>query len=294
MVVESSRLNWIDLELKRQHYISKGTWHSYLRVIQIEGTAFLIFIFGNLGMRFIGILDLAGMIKNIFKNYFNLIFIAITLLSLALPLTFLQKGVAGNTSQFLQYFILLLGFSAALSISKIFAKIKSSLIKIVISLAIIILAVPTQIGPLRGFYSRSAYAKISSDELEALNYIKNNSNKDSVILTAPYNRYLVVNEVIPEIWQWFDTSYVSAFTNRRVFVADLEQLDIMGYKFKDRENIQKEIFSQGSPQVFKNMVTKNGINLIYFPKDAKPKIQLEQADLKQIFTNNEVEIWKVN
>ena len=69
MVVIDSRLDWIDLEHRRQTYIYEN---NLKRVIQLEITAFLIFVFGNLGMRFIGLLSFIKLLPTIFKDYFNL------------------------------------------------------------------------------------------------------------------------------------------------------------------------------------------------------------------------------
>src|SRR3989344_2598626 len=55
MIVEPSRLNLIDWELRRQTYIYEHNWK---RVIFLEGLGFLIFFFGNLGVRFVGLWDL--------------------------------------------------------------------------------------------------------------------------------------------------------------------------------------------------------------------------------------------
>lgn len=82
MIVEPSRLNWVDLELRRQTYIYEHNWK---RVISIELMGFLIFFFGNLGMRFIGLWDFMKSAKNALKIRFNLLFILIPLISLVLP-----------------------------------------------------------------------------------------------------------------------------------------------------------------------------------------------------------------
>ena len=225
MIVEPSRLNLLDWELRRQTYIYEHNWK---RVIFLEGLGFLIFFFGNLGIRFLGLWEFAKMLKSSLKNYFNLIFVLIVFLSLTLPLLFLQKGVASNTSQFLQYFVLLSGILAGIATSRVTERFK-----LLIPL-IIILMVPTQVGLLYEFYSRPAFAKVSRVELSALKFVKNYTNKNDVIITPPYNQYLNLGGVTPNIWDWFDTSYVSALSSRRTYVDDYEQNDIMGYTWRER------------------------------------------------------------
>ena len=148
MIVEPSRLDWIDHEWRRQTYIAEGNWK---RVIYLEFQAFLIFFFGNLGMRALGIWDFVKTGKGIFKSSFNMLLIFTIIISLVLPLLFLQKGVAGNTSQFLEYFILLFGLLAGMSVGRLLNSTKPKALQIVFAGIIIILAVPTQLGLLVNF-----------------------------------------------------------------------------------------------------------------------------------------------
>lgn len=284
MIVEPSRLNLLDWELRRQTYIYEHNWK---RVIFLEGLGFLIFFFGNLGIRFLGLWGFTKMLKNSLKNFFNLIFVSIILLSLAFPLLFLQKGVASNSSQFLQYFVLLFGILAGIASSRITTKFKY------IIPFIILLMIPTQAGLLYEFYSRPAFAKISQQELSALKFVKDNTNNNEVILTPPYNQYLNLGGVTPNIWDWFDTSYVSALTSRRTYVDDYEQNDIMGYKWKERLTIKEDLFKEVDPNVFKVKINKIGAQIIYFPKAVRPATDLAKTGLTKIFENSEVEVWKI-
>ncbi|MDI6785143.1 MAG: hypothetical protein QMD92_00380 [bacterium] len=278
MIVEPSRLNLLDWELRRQTYIYEHNWK---RVVWLEGLGFLIFFFGNLGVRFLGLWEFLKQ-NNIFK-------ISI-LFSLVLPLIFLQKGVASNTSQFLQYFILLFGILSGIAVSKI---TKPKKFKFLIPL-IIILMIPTQVGLLYEFYSRPAFAKISSFELSALDFINKNSSKDTVILTPPYNQHINLGRVTPDIWDWFDTSYVSAFSSRRTYFDDYEQVDIMGYDYKRRLATKKIVFESEVVKTVKDALLETGIDILYFPKALKPKIDLEEIGLTKFFENDEVEVWKTN
>ncbi len=288
MIVESSRLNLLDWELRRQTYIYED---NLKRVIWLEGIGFLIFFFGNLGMRFLGLWELIKSPKDYLKSYFNLIFITTIVLSIALPLLFLQKGVASNTSQFLQYFVLLFGILAGITTSQITAKFK------ILIPVIIILMIPTQVGLLYEFYgspqhSRAPFAKISSQELQALKFIKENTSTDSVILTPPYNQYLNLKDNVPNIWDWFDTSYVAAFSDRKTYFDDYEQADIMGYDYKPRFEIKKIIFESEIPTQVKNAFSQTNANILYFPKALTPKVNLEELGLVRSFENQEMEVWK--
>jgi hypothetical protein len=147
---------------------------------------------------------------------------------------------------------------------------------------------------LHQFYSRPAYAKIPQAEVKALNFLKNNSDGDAVIITPPYNPYLDTKEVPPPIWDWFDTSYVAALSERQVYFADYEQVDIMGYNYKPRLEFQKLFFDSETPNITSKELKDKGISLIYFPTYLKPKRDPKKIGLTKIYSNSEVEIWKVN
>ena len=210
------------------------------------------------------------------------------LLSFILPLLFLQKGVASNTGQFLQYFLLLFGILAGIGTSKITTKFK-----FLIPL-IIILMIPTQAGLLKEFYNRPAFAKISSSELQALNFVKNNTPKESVVLTPPYNQYLNLGGVTPNIWDWSDTSYVAAFSGKRTYMDDSEQADIMGYDYNERLEIKKTIFESMDMVKVKEALSQTGTDIVYYPKAMTPKIDLSTVGLTKIFDNQLIEVWKAS
>ncbi|MDP3918072.1 MAG: hypothetical protein Q8Q30_02780 [Candidatus Woesebacteria bacterium] len=282
MIVEPSRLNLLDWELRRQTYIYESNWK---RVIWLEGMGFLIFFFGNLGMRFLGLWEF---VKT------NSIFKIGIILSIAFPLIFLQKGVASNTSQFLQYFILLFGILAGIAVSKIVANKKF----IFLAPIILILMIPTQVNLLREFYVsenhlRPAFAKVNSSELEALKFIKYNTDINSVILTPPYNQYLDQKQITPNIWDWFDTSYVSAFSSRRTYFDDYEQVDIMGYDYRPRLEIKSIIFDSEVPAKVSETLISTNANILYYPKAVAPKVNIESLGLVKFFENSEVIIWKI-
>lgn len=293
MVVAPDRLNWLDLELRRQTYIAESNWK---RVIQLEATAFLIFLFGNLGMRFLGFWAIGKQIKdNIFKNTFNLMFLSIIIASFFIPVFFLQQGVAWNTIQFNQYFLLLFGFLSALVMADLSAFIKKIPLKIFFGLIVIILAVPTQLGLLMQFYSNLPLSKITYEELDAMQFIKNNSTDEDIILTAPFNPYIrsKYNRPPIPIYSWYDTGYVAAFSSRKAFLSDEEQITIMGYKpdelFKEREMI----FQTDDPKIINNYLTKNSIDYIYLVWGQKfiADEKLINADL--VFENKDAKVYKV-
>lgn len=295
MIVEPSRLNWVNEELKRQTYIADHNWK---RVISIEVVGFLIFFFGNLGARIVGLWDFVKSGLTTLKNKFNRLFISTIVISIVLPLLFLQKGVASNTAQFLQYFILLFGILAGISVSKLISLSRTSMIRIIEVVLVIGLMIPTQVNLLKDFYGtlqnpRPPFAKVSASEIEALNYLKKNAPDNSVILTAPATSSQNGSS-IPDIWMWADTGYVAAISGDRVYFSDQEQVDIMGYNFGPRKDIEQRIFQSTNPQEVEGLIKSTGARLVYFPKVLGPKVNLDKAGLTLFFENSDAEIWKVN
>lgn len=298
MVVSPDRLGKLDWEFRRQTYIADQNWK---RVIQLEGGAFLIFFFGNLWTRTISLLALPKFLKSILLDYFNLLFFSIIFISFLFPMLFLQKGVASNTSQFFQYFLLLSGTLAGVMVTSLSKKIKSKLLKILLGGLIIILSLPTQLGLLMQFYcsetgctsSRPAFTKIDAEELQALNYLKEKTPRSAVILNPPFNQYLNSHQAVPPIWDWSDTDYIGAFGDRATYLSDQEQVDIMGYNYQERKKLKDAVFSEKNPIKFEAMIRSTGADYIYFPKLQSPQVNLSNLGFSKEFENGEIEIWKI-
>lgn len=290
MVVATDKLNWIDLELRRQTYLSE---QNYKRVLQLEVIAFLIFFIGNLGTRIVSIYYLGTNLKKIFSDNTYIFMISALIISFIIPMLFLQKGVASNTSQFFQYFLLITGIFAGVSLTLILKKFKSLWIKSIIILIIVIFSVPTQLGLIYSFYSKNPTSRVSSEELSALRFLKSNTNPNDVVLTPLYNKYLNLPTDIPTIWDWYDTAYVSAISSRRVFLADFEQVDIMGYDLETRRQVVDTIFKEEDPKNFESELLRNSIKVVYFPSELKPSVNLEKTNLKKIYASKKVEVWLV-
>ena len=291
MVVATDRLNWLDLELRRQTYIAD---HNIKRVIQVELTAFLIFLFGNLGMRFVGFYSVFKQIKsNIFSDYFNLFFLIVTFTSFFIPVFFLQKGVAWNSIQFNQYFLLFFFFLAAMSAGDFISALKYPALKFIVSAIIITLAVPTQLGLLWQFYSNSALSKISYPEIEALNFLKKQNS--GIVLTAPFNRYERDKYKTPPIpiYSWYDTGYVSAFSSKQTLISDEEQVNIMGYQVDDLLRERKQAFESLDSINMNNFLKKYNIDYVYLAWDQGIATDSAYLNMDPIFESENAKIFKV-
>lgn len=300
MIVD--KLGWIDHELKRQHYISRGTWHAYLRVLQLELVAFTIFIVGNLGMRILGVFELIRkFIKSrstSLKDPIEVMLVASMLTGLVIPLLFVQRGLIYNNIQFMQYFLFIFGFYGAISSYRLLTFLQSQIIRVIVIGLIVIFSVPTVIGNLVEFYgpNTAPLSKISNSEITALKYLKENSKTYAIILTPSFNPYLKDKfkyQPIP-IYAWYDTSYVTALTGRDSYLAS-EHVRLLFYPLTDQrlEN-KKKFFEQSDLSWNRQFLEQERINYIYASKDElNESLNLQKNNLEIFFENNEIIIYEV-
>src|SRR3989338_7570791 len=298
MVVD--KLGWMDMEFRRQHYLSKGTWHAYLRVAQLETTAFLIFIVGNFGMRVLGFYSIAkdGFKKKLIRSPIDAMLFASLLTGILMVTIFVQKGLIYNNIQFIQYSLLIMGFYAAVSAYQMIILFKKKLIRVIILLMIVLFSVPTVIGNLNEFYGpgRKPLAIISNQQMEALNFLRTNSQQQDIILTIPFNKYLkdqYKSEPRP-INAWYSTAYVSALTGRSTYFTSEEQALITGYPVDKKLARVKEFFAQTDFSFNKKFLQEEGIKYLYIAKDELDKlINVQENNLEIMFENKEVIVYRI-
>lgn len=301
MVVTGDRLDWIDLELRRQHYLAQGTWKAWLRVIQIEAMSLVIFIVGNLGMRIIGFREIFRrffIAREFQKNPLEILMITTMISSLIIPLLFVQRGIIYNNIQFMQYFLLIFGFYGAATIHKLILSHPGRWAKRFVIIVVILFSSPTVIGNLVEFYAppRKALAKVTNQELEALSYLRNNSEAQDIVLTKPFNEKSGerFRDHPRPIYFWYNTAYVSALSSRRSFVADEEQLMITTYPKDARLLLVKKFFNQEDFQWNKQFLADNHIKYLYLSKkEIEKELNVEKNNLVVFYENDEVIVYKV-
>lgn len=293
-----ARLENVDWELRRQHYIWLGGIKGFLRQLSLEAQAIMIFLLGNTGSRIIGLFGIFKQLKNIKLS--DVFMITGMVASLGVIFLFVQKGITFNLIQFMQIYFHFLAFYAGFSVYLILKAIKSQKLKFIFAVSFIALTVPTSIGNLFEFYGNPPNAIISHEEIEALNWLKSNTHKDSLILTKPFqgnSQFLYDNHPYP-IYAWYSTPYVSIFSDRKVYLSGEEQLEITGYNYlPDREMIN-DFFYKDNFSYNKKLLKELGIDYIYLHKDElqiPEPFKLEEAEnnIKLVFENNDSLIYEV-
>ncbi len=290
------RLNNVDWEMRRQHYLSLHTWRSVVHLILHEAGAILLFIAGNTAMRLIGLFEILHQsIREISLVY---IFMITGILGATVTvLLFVQSGVTFNLIQFFQITQHLLGIFAGISVAAILVKIKPLPLKLFVACLVIALSIPTTIGNIYDFYGpgKNPLAQVSNPELEGLSWIKQNTPPEAIIFTKAFDvnaRYRYKTQPMP-IAGWYSTMYVHSFTGRHTFLTGEEQLNITGYKIDEDLKKSYDFMKQKDAKKDKLFLDNSHIDYLYFRKDELDfPINDKALNLKLVFSNSEVLIYQ--
>lgn len=238
-----------------------------------------IFIIGNFAFRLLAFKTILT------KNWFyTSLLISVSLLTI-IPLLFIQSGTSWNTIQFLYYALFLMNIPLAVYLTK-----SSKLIAIFIigiQLLPLFVSLPQYLG-------KNPPAYIPNSELNCLNYLKN--QPESIILTYPYDQYLINKTIAPvPLYAYVTTSYVSAFTNHLTYLEDEMNLGNSGYNWQQRHLESYKFFKQENEFQDRGFLLNNKIDYIYLTgaQINKTKLNLNQLSLIDVYQNDSCQIFKV-
>ena len=92
---------------------------------------------------------------------------------------------------------------------------------------------------------------------------------------------------------YYSTSYVSAFTNKPVFLEDEVNLDILGYKWEDRLQEVQGWHEETDINKAREFLKTNNIEYVYWLKGQRAFYGEGQLGLTKIFENSLVDIFQV-
>jgi len=239
----------------------------------IESFGIILFIIGNFSFR------LLGFLKNK-KEFFFLI-----LITILIPILFIQKGTAWNTIQFLYYGLFLSNILLANYLSN-----KKNLLII-----IIIINFCANFAIFKNYLGNPAPSAISPQELQALNYLK--KLPSGTVLVHPYDSYLKTSfphTPIP-LFAYETTAYVSALSLKPVFLEDEMNLQILGKKYENRKNESILFFTQKNQYQDRGFLVNNTIDYIYLNKAFGVNLEdkLLALGIQKIYENDQVLLFKV-
>lgn len=242
MVEDSDRFNMDGYYLKQLHYESKN---NSLRLVQIEVEKILIYVLGNFWIKLLGIIYLITTIK---KQTKEKIFLSLAIIiSATLPLIIVPLPDPYNTVQFGQIAVLFLGFLLGLFVSS--SKIGKF---------ILIILIPVFLFSLnRDFLNQAKLNEfvISKEEINALMYLKHNSDIDAVVIVNPL----------------FDDRKmkVSAFAERRTFYSGGKIPWLLGIDDENRRVIQNQFFEEKvNDKYIQDAIDDYSIDFIYTTADS--------------------------
>lgn len=286
MIAFTDRVGWVRLENARTAYFASKL---YLKWLAAEGLALAIFILGNLGTRIAGLVFLKEVaVKNKKRDLMSLFVTSGALISLLIPLVFIQKGNPWNTIQFFYYFQFFAAIFAGIVAGRVFESRLSLALKAVCCILLISLTVPTTVITLKDSYLPSRPpSRISREELQALAFLT--KQPKGVVLTYPFDPVWRGKFIEPKpLYAYETTGYVSALTDKPVFLEDEMNLEISGYQWNVRRDEALQFFLAGS----QNFIAGNKISYIYLVKGQSLVQDRENLNLEKIFENEEVVIFK--
>lgn len=289
-------LSWTLWELQRQVY---DQHHNLLGLTRLSTSAFLVFLFGNLGTKFLGLIEIIRFNKStILTKNFGLLFFAL-LLPFFIPLFFIQSITPFNIVQFWWYFLYLMSFLTA-SVVWGFLRNRTKIIQLTCLLVIFIFTTPAAIFVLRGYLSPNGSYKVPNQSLKALAFLKQISNPSEIILEVPL--------IIHENSYNFGLPVIPAISQRRIFLGQ----EIIEFPYLDRQRREEELTKIVSPLICQTekskakekfcsreialshaTIVKNNINYIY---STQPLFWLgENSKISSLVYNNEgTFIYRIN
>jgi len=290
MIQAPDRVNWQTLELKRQVYSSH---YDFFNLFVVEGIAFLIFLFGNLSARALGFLALPERVKK--SGLLDKILFLVLPLAFLPPIFFIQKAVPWNAIQFLYYFTFVFSFFAALATDKLLAFFKPKFLKAVFLLILIGVSLPSTIETIHWFTAPTPTTLLEVGEVEALAFLKENSQKDDIILTYPHGEVTIRNFPEPPVpMTYYNSPYVSFFADRRVFLEDQNAATILDYPVEERLRKVRHFFQTEEVDEAKQFLVQEKIAYIYLVEFQEIVADQEALGLEKIFDNQKVRIFQVN
>ena len=271
-------IDWRDWWLRRQVYEAA---HNYRNLFVLDMLSVIIAFMSIYGTRILGLGVTRGLIK--FFGGRKIIFILPALVIFhILGLFTIQSSGGVNVFNFFSVSSFFLSLFSAYTLSKIHFK-KLGIIVIVL---FVILTIPRSINDVwQGFLSPFSkdYRLVTSDELQALQYIERHSKKSDVIQASPNNSWDI------------ETPYVSFFSKRFTYLSGTSLLGTHNIKTESKKNELASIFKSNEIIDFQTKVKQRGITYIYLQKNPEQVLnfKIDPTYLLKVFENKTTLVYRV-
>lgn len=263
-------------ELKRQTYLQHN---NYLRIGQLYLEGLILFILGNLGGRLIGIFAILDKLDKRKKTVVYLLSF-ISIVSIVLPLVFIQKGVAWNSIQFFYYAVLALGILTIITLHNIYKHYKK--IGIILAALIWFSLLPGIFYQATQYNPNQAQEFVSLGVLNGLNFLK--GQPGGVVLLSP---------------NFAQDSLVPAITGKTAFLADETILSIQLIDFNARKMEMESFFGDMNLDSKENFLKREGIKYIFLENNERSSLfenkfgNAGRLKINKIYSNREIVIYYV-
>jgi len=266
------------LELARRIFYDHQNW---IRVAIQESIYISLFTFSIFGSKLFGIFQSKKSISK-FPAELNVLLITGIIVSLIGGSFFQQRTGGANTFNFLVNIFIIGSIYTALSCSFWISKVNNK-IKIFAVLIIILLTVPRVLNQTY-FNFKLIYLKdsntIENKEIQALDFIKNETAKDSLIL-VDYRSFVSDAE----------SPYISFMTNRSSYLSGMgNELNAHGIDYSDRQKNVDYILKKSDPLLVKNLLLINQIDYIIMSNTYNLESTYSANFLKPVFKNEKFKI----
>jgi len=260
--------------------------NNFLISIFIELFLIAIFLIGNLGLRILGIIKYLFYFIQKKANNFDLLVLPFLIISLAFPLFFVQKGTAWNTIQFFYYFSFITNLYLASFLTQTYKKSK------IFTFGLILLACFGSYGTFKDYFGNPPPSNLPPTEIQSLSFLKN--QPFGYVLTYPYDKYIKNNLSTPIPLYAYETSaYVSAFSQKPVFLEDEMNLDITGFDWQKRRTDSLNFFTSNDKYSSRGFLINNNIQYIYLLKDQNFKLSETDLQIDKIYDLNNIKIFNI-
>lgn len=265
---------------------------------------FAVFLIGNLGTRFIGILFLPFLLikKKMFPSPFAFVLFSMMAISIIIPLFFAQTIKVFDMIQMIWYYPVLGALFAALGLSTLFSfTVIPNLAKIVVAILIILFTLPltyeTAIKIVLPMLTVKRQLR-TNDYFQAMKYLNSHGSYEDTVLDLPLDQRYIKAE---NLMVWFNNSspHIPAFGNKRMYVGNqyiifpnmpLEQRLAFVAQINELEYAKRK-----NPQKIQKMIQRikeERIKYIYVPRQLT---FLERSTtFSLVFKNTQAVIYKVN
>lgn len=190
-------------------------------IVETQAYGFIIFIFGNLGTRVIGLLSLiiVSIKRKQSMSFFSFLLLGIATVSVLLPLFFIQSGQVFEIIQMTNYYLFILALFAARGIAELFPKQYPMFLKILIAIVLLLFTLPSAYQSLRGTITGiTQYQQLNSTNLAPYTFLSTHGTYNDIVLEIPNLSLYNPNTV----FKWYEndsTPIITALGNKREYFA---------------------------------------------------------------------------